>query len=71
MARQWFMPGVDELSRGGMIDEDGTEEYFVPRVGYLNEDQATVSGRVMSSLAGAGGLAGHGGIAGAGGGLAA
>ena len=34
MARQWFLPG------GGMIDEDGVEEYFVPSVGYLNEDQA-------------------------------
>ena len=42
MARQWFMPGVDALHRGGMIDEDGTEEYFVPEVGYLNEDQSAV-----------------------------
>ncbi len=38
--RQWFMPGIDALFRGGMIDEDGTEEYFVPRAGMLNEDQA-------------------------------
>ncbi len=37
MARQWFMPGVDALFQGGMIDEDGTREYFVPGVGYLNE----------------------------------
>ena len=36
MARQWFIPGPN----GGMIDEDGTEEYFVPGVGMLNEDQA-------------------------------
>ena len=44
MARQWFMPGVDALFQGGMIDEDGTEEYFVPVVGYLNEDQAAAGG---------------------------
>ena len=44
MARQWFMPGIDALFRGGMIDEDGTEEYFVPSVGYLNEDQAAAVG---------------------------
>jgi len=34
MARQWFLPD------GGMIDEDGVEEYFVSNVGMLNEDQA-------------------------------
>ena len=67
--RQWFMPGIDAIFRGGMIDEEGTEEYFVPAVGMINEDQAAaaVSGRVMSSLVGSGGLAGHGGIAGVGG----
>ncbi len=36
MARQWFLPNP----RGGMIDEDGEEEYFVPDVGMINEDQA-------------------------------
>lgn len=71
MARQWFVPPVDSIFRGGMIDEDGTKEYFLPDVGQINEDQAAaVGGRVMSSLAGAGGLAGSGGIAGTGGGLA-
>ncbi len=40
MARQWFMPGVDALFQGGMIDEDGTREYFVPGVGFLNEGTA-------------------------------
>lgn len=72
MARQWFIPGFDMLFQGGMIDEDGAEEYFVPGVGMINEDQAIapVGGRVMSSLASHGGLAGQGGIAGIGGGLA-
>ncbi len=37
MARQWFIPGIDALFRGGMIDEDGAKEYFVPGVGMLNE----------------------------------
>ena len=36
MARQWFLPSPE----GGQIDEDGTEEYFVPSVGQINEDQA-------------------------------
>ncbi len=72
MARQWFVPPIDSLFRGGMIDEDGTKEYFLPGVGQINEDQAAAvaGGRVMSSIAGAGGLAGSGGIAGQGGGLA-
>lgn len=71
MARQWFIPGIDALFQGGMIDEDGTEEWFVPGVGMINEDQTPApSGRIMSSLAGTGGLAGLGGIAGQGGGLA-
>ena len=40
MARQWFIPsGVMPLS-GVMIDEDGTEEYFIPALGMFNEDQA-------------------------------
>ena len=42
MARQWFIPGIDALFQGGMIDEDGTEEYFVPRVGMLNENTLVV-----------------------------
>ncbi len=71
MARQWFIPsGVMTLS-AVMIEEDGEEEYFIPALGMFNEDQAAAAGgRVMSSLAGAGGLAGSGGIAGSGGGLA-
>ncbi len=40
MARQWFMPGIGFPFQGGMIDEDGVDEYFVPSVGILNEDQA-------------------------------
>jgi len=40
MPRQWFVPPVDNLFQGGMIDEDGTEEYFLPGVGMINEDQA-------------------------------
>lgn len=39
MARQWFIPGIDTLFQGGMVDEDGEEEYFVPGVGMINEDQ--------------------------------
>lgn len=65
MAREWVIPG------GGSVAEDGTEEYVIPGVGVIAEDQAAVAaGRIMSSLAGAGGLAGPGGIAGPGGGLA-
>ncbi len=40
MARQWFLPSP----HGGMIDEDGEEEYFVPSVGQINEDQAAATG---------------------------
>lgn len=36
MARQWFVP----LELGAMIDEDETEEWFVPSLGQINEDQA-------------------------------
>ena len=43
MARQWFIPGIDSLFQGGMIDEDGEEEYFVPGVGMINEDQAAAA----------------------------
>ncbi len=39
MARQWFLPSPG----GGMIDEDGAEEYFVPTVGMINEDQGVVA----------------------------
>ena len=70
MARQWFIPGSVMPLSGVMIDEDGTEEYFIPALGMFNEDQAAAGGRIMSSLAAHGGLAGHGGIAGPGGGLA-
>ena len=38
MARQWFLPSP----QGGQIDEDDTEEYFVPTVGQINEDQSVV-----------------------------
>ncbi len=37
MARQWMIPG------GGVIDEDGTEEYFVPGLGVVAEDQAAAA----------------------------
>ncbi len=42
MARQWFIPIAfnNQGHDGGMIDEDGEEEYFVPTVGVINEDQA-------------------------------
>ena len=44
MARQWFIPsGVMPLS-GVMIEEDGTEEYFIPALGMFNEDQAAAGG---------------------------
>lgn len=48
MARQWFIPsGVMPLS-GVMIDEDGTEEYFIPALGMFNEDQAAaVTNRLL------------------------
>ncbi len=43
MARQFFIPaGVMPLS-GVMIDEDGTEEYFIPALGMFNEDQAAAA----------------------------
>ncbi len=37
MARQVFIPDH------GMMDEEGTEEIFVPGVGMLNEDQAAAA----------------------------
>ena len=40
MARQWLIPGNGLPFSGGMIDEDGVEEWFVPSVGFINEDQA-------------------------------
>ncbi len=43
MARQWFIPGIDSLFQGGMIDEEGIEEWFVPSVGMINEDQAVAT----------------------------
>ncbi len=42
MARQWFIPGGVMPLAGVMIDEDGTEEYFIPALGMFNEDQAAV-----------------------------
>ena len=68
MARQWIDPAT-----GAQILEDGSEQWIDPATGaQIIEDQAAApaGGRVMSSLAGAGGLAGSGGIAGEGGGLA-
>ncbi len=41
MARQWFIPGGVMPLSGVMIDEDGEEEYFIPALGMINEDQAT------------------------------
>ncbi len=43
MAAQWFIPGIDALFQGGMIDEDGEDEWFVPGVGMINEDQAAAA----------------------------
>ncbi len=72
MAAQWFVPGDFMPVAGGMVDEDGTDEYFIPGLGMFNENQAAAAaGRIMGSIAGKGGLAGPGGIAGIGGGLAA
>ncbi len=45
--------------------------YYRKHVMYISWTAPAVTGRIMSSIAGAGGLAGSGGIAGAGGGLAA
>ena len=43
MARQWFIPG-DSISEGMMIDEDGTEEFHLPSMFTLiNEDQAAAA----------------------------
>ncbi len=50
-----------EVVEAGAVDD--------PRL-YFRLEAAVPTGRVMSSIAGAGGLAGEGGIAGAGGGLA-
>lgn len=50
MARQWFMPGIGGIFQGGMIDEDGTEEYFVPDVGMINEDQAAAGANPKGPL---------------------
>ena len=46
--RQWFIPSAGTLFRGGMIDEEGTEEYFVPGVGMINEDQVAVVAGVLN-----------------------
>ena len=47
MARQWFIPASSVMPyRGVMIDEDGTEEYFIPALGMFNEDQAAAAGKI-------------------------
>ena len=67
------MADILRVGRGGVVFDKQTTDKVL-RVGkdgiVLNREAAAAGGRVMSSLAGAGGLAGHGGIAGAGGGLA-
>ena len=57
--------------RGKAVVESDTQRHYHYR-GIAVEEKlaAAATGRVMSSLAGAGGLAGQGGIAGHGGGLA-
>ena len=35
---------------GVMIDEDGTEEYFIPALGMFNEDQPAVAARKAGRL---------------------
>ena len=65
--------GNDQLNHQG-TPTTGVHTPLVYRRTYpqiVRVPAAAVSGRIMSSLVGAGGLAGHGGIAGPGGGLAA
>jgi len=62
----YIIPGV-----GAYVDTDQGAGVVVPGVGAVVEGEAVGGGRIMSSLAAAGGLAGQGGIAGQGGGLAA
>ena len=50
MARQWFIPGGVMPLSGVMIDEDGTEEYFIPALGMFNEDQAAAAAAALPSL---------------------
>lgn len=60
-------------SEGAILRLNGaTNKVVITSNGLASRDEAAVAvtGRIMSSLAGAGGLAGKGGIAGAGGGLA-
>ena len=61
----FFLPGY-----GVVVDEEDGDEVFIPGYGVVAGFVAAASGRIMSSLAAAGGLAGKGGIAGAGGELA-
>ena len=39
MAAQWFIPGGVMPISSVMIDEDGTDEYFIPALGMFNENQ--------------------------------
>ena len=48
MARQWFIPGGVMPLSGVMIDEEGTEEYFIPALGMINEDQAAAVTGVLN-----------------------
>ena len=43
MASQWFVPvgGIFPMV-SVMIDEDGTDEFFIPGIGMINEDQAAI-----------------------------
>lgn len=50
MARQWFIPGSGLPFSGAAINEDGTEEWFVPGVGAINEDQAAAVAGVTIHL---------------------
>ena len=44
MAAQWFIPSGAMPLSGVMVDEDGTDEYFIPGLGMFNEDQAAAAG---------------------------
>lgn len=60
-----------QLSTGEYVNSPANgDEWQLTFIGYLNELQAAVAGRIMGPIAGAGGLAGLGGLAGIKGGLA-
>ena len=43
MAEEWFVPsGVMPMS-GGLINENDEDEWFVPGLGLINEDQAAAA----------------------------